>query len=204
MTIQEYLTKLCDYCGADSENIGINVDEKQTEDGSPGRVEISLDIPEDEVSLFIGSRGETLESIEQMVKIIFHEEYPEQRIILDINGYKKAKEDRLKEKAVQMAVEVLETGRSYVFPYLNSYERFMVHSAISEDEELGDIETFSEDEENTRVLVIQLKEGCETKTLDRAVEDEVMDQEEVTEGDSEIGTEDDVNDSTKTEIVENE
>lgn len=166
MTISEYLNKLYTYLGGSQEELEMHIEE------TPERVEIALTLPEEEVSLFIGSRGETLEALETLLRSVFHDEYEDKKIIIDINGYVQRKEEKLKENALHVAYQVLDTGRPYVFGYLNSYERYLIHSAISEDPELEDIETFSEDEESGRVLVIQLKEHDEVDSSDQEEDDE--------------------------------
>jgi predicted RNA-binding protein Jag len=56
-----------------------------------------------------------------------------------------------------VAQEVLETGREYVFSDLNSYERFLVHTAIGETSDLQGVETISEDDTYGRVLIVRQK-----------------------------------------------
>lgn len=152
MTITEYLNKLYKYLGGNLEEIQATIEEGEE------RVNVEIFLPEEEVSLFIGSYGETLESIETILRSVFHNEYTDKKIVVDINGYKKRKEEKLRETAIQIANQVIENKKPYVFGYLNSYERFLIHKAISEDESLTNVETFSEDEDGGRVLVVRLKE----------------------------------------------
>ena len=127
MTISQYLNKLYKYLGGEQEELTLNVEEK------PERIEVCIDLPEEEVSLFIGSYGETLESLETILRSVFHGEYPDKKIVVDINEYKQRKEEKFKENAIQIAYQVLDSGRPYVFGYLNSYERFLVPSIFAEN-----------------------------------------------------------------------
>ena len=174
MTITEYLNKLYTYLGGSQEDLSLQIEEK------PERIEVSLELPEEEVSLFIGSHGETLEAFETLLRSVFRDEYEDKKIIVDINGYIARKEQKLKENALEIAYQVLDTGRPYVYGYLNSYERYLIHSAIAEDPELEELETFSEDEESGRVLVIQLKEENHD-SFDEDEEDDISGEEELDE-----------------------
>jgi spoIIIJ-associated protein len=152
MTINKYLKKLTLFSGLKEENIEIEIE--KTEE----RVEIKLTVPEEKASLFIGTRGETLYAIQHMVRLVFRKKYSEKRIVLDINNYRQEKEDKLIAKAKRAADQVLETGETEVLTNLNSYERYLVHTAIAEDENLGEVTTESYDEVDQRVLTIKLKE----------------------------------------------
>jgi spoIIIJ-associated protein len=151
MNIPEYIQNLCQLCGVPADQVSVNLTEEEN------RVRITLELPEAELSLFIGSKGETLESIETLVRMVFQAEYPEKKLIFDIGDYKAQREEKLQAKAIQMAEQVLETNQPYRFGYLNSYERFLIHSVISADERFADLETISEDTEYGRVLVLRMK-----------------------------------------------
>jgi spoIIIJ-associated protein len=99
-----------------------------------------------------------LEALEILTRLAHLDELKEgERLIIDINGYRKEKEQKLRERALKAAQGVLETGREYVFNDLNSYERYLVHSAIGESPEVTGVETFSENDAYGRVLIVRLK-----------------------------------------------
>jgi spoIIIJ-associated protein len=128
---------------------------EETED----RLKIAITVPSSDVALLIGNHGETLEALELLTKLSFKDDFVGKRIMLDINEYRAALENRLKEKAIDMARLVLETKESQEMYGLNSYERFLVHSVLTEDESLSGVESVSEDRDEERVLVIKLKEA---------------------------------------------
>lgn len=168
MTIQEYLEKTLEHLGIEGE---VEIATEESDD----RFRISITVPQEEVALLIGSRGETIDAIELLTKLTFKDEYEGKRIILDINEYRIQQEERLKEKALNIAYQVLETGRAYELRYLNSYERFLVHSILAEEEGLEELETFSEDKESGRVLVIALKENAEqNEESEEVIEEEFI------------------------------
>lgn len=150
MKIEEYLSKLIEYLGVEGE-IEIKVEEGEE------RVQINIKTDEKDTALLIGSRGETLNAIELLTKLSFKDDYEDKRISLDINDYKLRQEERLKEKALDLAQRVLETGRPYEFRYLNSYERHLVHEVIAKEVGLEKIHTHSEDRDLGRVLIIEVK-----------------------------------------------
>jgi len=173
MTIEEYLEKTLEHLGVEGE-VEIAIEE------SDDKLSIFITVPQEEVALLIGSRGETIDAIELLTKLTFKDEYEGKRIILDINEYRVQQEERLKEKALNIAYQVLETGRPYELRYLNSYERFLVHSILAEEEELAELESFSEDREFGRVLVIALKEEA-TENAESSESESESDDEEAAE-----------------------
>ena len=150
MKIEEYLEKIVEHLGLEGE-IEIKIEE------SDERLRISLEVSEHDTALLIGARGDTLDALELLTKMSFKDDYPDKRIILDVNDYKLRQLERLKERSLDVGYKVLETGRPYEFRYLNSFERHIVHSSIAEEEGLSELETFSEDRDRGRVLTVQLK-----------------------------------------------
>jgi len=148
MKIEEYVSKLIEHLGFEGEI------EMKIEEGDE-RVHINIQTDEQETALLIGNKGETLDAIELLTKLSFKDDYPDKRIVLDINQYKLRQEERLKEKALNLANRVLETGKPYEFRYLNSYERHLVHEAIANEVGLESLTTHSEDRDLGRVLIIE-------------------------------------------------
>lgn len=163
MTVQEYLEKIFIFTGVNEENIGVEIND------SDRRLEIVLDVPEDQASLFIGTRGETLYSLQHLIRIVFKDDYPDKRIVLDVNGYRQDKKDDLVEKALLLAEEVKKTGYERIMRRLNSYERYLIHDAISNEEGMEDVTTESFDEGTGRSLMIRLKDDAQ---LDQPIMDE--------------------------------
>ncbi|MBD3250831.1 MAG: hypothetical protein GF381_04680 [Candidatus Pacebacteria bacterium] len=156
MTIEEYLQKVAFFIGVAKEDIKVVVQEVDQ------RLEVNLTIPEKEASVFIGSRGASLHALQYLTRLTFRDEYPDKKIVLDINQYRTEKEADLIENAKKRARSVLETGRSITFQNLNSYERYLVHSALADDPEFEDVETESEDVRDERWLVVRLKDDSQS------------------------------------------
>ena len=151
MDIQTYLTRVCQHTGLDETDVEISIEEDEK------NVTVHVQVPQTDVGLFIGNRGETLASLQRMVRIVFHEDFADKHVMLNINDYREERQRQLEERAKDAAQHVLDSGRSYRFPYLSSYERFIVHSALSEDSEFDELESFSEGEGRERRLIIQPK-----------------------------------------------
>lgn len=152
MTIQEYLEKTVVFIGIDPETIDVNVKQKQD------RIEIELTVPEEKTSQFIGGQGRNLFALQHLVRLVFRNDFPDKNIVLDINDYRVEKEQELVQEVKQAAEQVIETGQEKVYRYLNSYERYLVHSAIAEDANFKAVTTYSADVDNQRWLTICLKE----------------------------------------------
>jgi spoIIIJ-associated protein len=151
MTIQAYLENFFQHLGFDEGTVAITVSEAEE------KVDIQIDVPEEEVGMVIGHRGETLAALQRMARLVFRDEYAEKHIVLNLNDYRQERIQQLQEKVRAIGAEVLETGKTYVFPYLSSYERFIVHSELNANADLQGLESISEGEGKDRRLTIQPK-----------------------------------------------
>lgn len=151
MKIQEYLEKLIKHLGIE-DDFEILLEETDT------RLKIAIAVAANDAALLIGNHGETLEALELLTKLSFKDEFVDKRITLDVNEYRANLEDRLKEKALDIAHQVLENSRPQEMHGLNSYERYLVHSVLATDESLSKLESVSEDRDEDRVLIIRPKE----------------------------------------------
>ena len=76
-------------------------------------------------------------------------------IILDISDYKEKQERNLERLAKNIAREVLKTHNPVTMDNMNSYERRLVHNALTK---FKNISTLSEGEEPNRHIVVSYKE----------------------------------------------
>ncbi len=154
MKIVEYINKTLTFIGLTEEEFDVEVKEREN------RIEIEISVPEEKSSRFIGARGRNLFGLQHLVRLVFREEFPDKNIVLDVNKYRGEKEDKLVTGAKRSAQQVLETGQEKVYHHLNSYERYLIHAAIAEDEGLNEITTYSANVEDQRWLTICLKEDA--------------------------------------------
>lgn len=152
MTIDGFIKQLCEHCGVDAEVLDVQLEETEE------MVVVTLNLPEEDSGRFIGFHGETLESIQRVVRIIFSAEYSEKKVLLNINNYRQEREEKLKEITQNAASRVLETGQTYLFQsYLPAHERFIIHSTLSELPYSDKLESISEGDGKDRRLSIRLK-----------------------------------------------
>ena len=118
--------------------------------------QISIKIYSDKNSILIGKNGQTLMAIQTVLRQMVHNEiglYP--YILLDVENYKEKKIGHLERNAKRIAKEVLKTKIEVKLDDMNSYERRIVHNALSS---FKNISTTSEGEEPHRHIVISYKE----------------------------------------------
>jgi spoIIIJ-associated protein len=151
MTIQDYLSRLCQHVGLADDQFTIEISDTEEV------LEATIQLPESESGLFIGYHGETLQSLQRLVRITFYDELQDKIFKLNINNYREQRQDQLEEKVVGIAQRVIETGEPYTFPYLTAHDRFIVHTALSSSEEFSGLVSESEGEGNERYLTIRLK-----------------------------------------------
>lgn len=152
MTIEVFVRQLCEHCGVDPETITVSVDE--TDD----MMSVLVSLPEEESGRFIGFHGETLESIQRVLRVVFSKELPDKKIVLNINHYRQDRERKLQELTRNVAERVLESGEHYTFQsYLPAHERFIIHTTLGELADAEKLESVSEGMGKDRRLTIRLK-----------------------------------------------
>ncbi len=108
---------------------------------------------ENDMSLLIGRQGATLEAIQELTRMVVGRRLDERcRILVDVEDYRKRREEQMIERALQSARTVLETGEEEMLDPMNPYERKLVHDAVAE---MGGLETSSRGEEPNRSVVIR-------------------------------------------------
>ena len=118
-----------------------------------GRVRINI-VGKD-VGLLIGRKGETLNALQFMVGLIVNRKRQEKiRVVLDVEDYRKKKEESLEALALRLSERVKKTKKNVVMRPMNSQERRIVHTTLQGDPQ---ITTYSLGDEPNRKVVISLK-----------------------------------------------
>jgi spoIIIJ-associated protein len=139
--LQELLEEIVDALGLEVE---VEVEERE---GTLSGV-----IRGDDVGLFIGRRGQTIDAVQHLAqRIVFPAGPGGPRILIDADGYRERRAELLCEDADEAADEALRTGSSIVFDPLPSWERRIVHEHLRDNDE---VETHSEGEEPERYVVV--------------------------------------------------
>ena len=114
-----------------------------------------LEINGDKVSHLIGYKGKTIESLQSLLNAMLQREDEEYaKIFVEINGYKKQKEEKLKKLANKMADNVIRFRKSIRLEPMSAYERLIIHTELAKR---NDVETESYGEEPRRRVVIKKK-----------------------------------------------
>ncbi len=105
--------------------------------------------------MLIGQYGANLGALQYLTRVLAHKQLPESvHFVVDVEGYKKAREEFLRELARQAADRVRETKEAVLLKPMLAYERRVVHSEIAD---LPDITTESVGEEPERRILIKPK-----------------------------------------------
>lgn len=93
---------------------------------------IRLKIDSDHNSILIGKNGKTLQSLNELTRIAVSNHFKHRyRVLLDINGYKDDKYDRLCKMARRIAHEVQKTKVTAVLDPMPADERRVIHNTLT-------------------------------------------------------------------------
>lgn len=107
-----------------------------TAEEMPDGVRINVD-GEDGIVL-IRKQGEALAALQHIVAAIYRHEVTEgRRLVVDCMGYRKSKDDELKQMAIFLAQKAKDSGLAQEVGPLNPYERRIVHLAVAEVASVG-------------------------------------------------------------------
>jgi len=135
--------------------------------------ELKIDIIGDNLGTLIGYHGEILDSLQYLTYLAVNkgdvaetdsetgeEKSGAVKISLDIENYRKKREETLKSLAKKMAERVLKYSKPVTLEPMNAYERRIIHSTI---QDIEGISTHSIGQENDRRIVISKEGGAAAK-----------------------------------------
>ncbi|HWC70764.1 MAG TPA: RNA-binding cell elongation regulator Jag/EloR [Actinomycetota bacterium] len=112
-----------------------------------------VDGADEDMSLLIGRHGQTLDAIQELSRMVVGRRLDRRiRVIVDVEDYRKRREERLEEHARELAQRVRDEGREEELEPMNSYERKLVHDAVADVE---GVETESRGMDPERYVVIR-------------------------------------------------
>ena len=110
----------------------------------------------DNDALLIGKNGKNLKALSVIVNQHINKELGKTyKFIIDINSYKEKREKQLEQLARRVAREVSSTKIEVKMDSMNSYERRIIHNALTNNKRVF---TESEGEEPNRYVVVKPKE----------------------------------------------
>ena len=112
-----------------------------------------IDINGEELGALIGYHGETLSSLQLFLNLLTHRKIGEwRRVLVDIGGYRKEREQKLFDLARRTADKVRFLQTPVTLTPMPAFERRLVHMALGEEE---GVETESEGEGWERRVVVK-------------------------------------------------
>ncbi len=128
-------------------NINVTVDDEEKL--------VNIDLSGDEMGPLIGKRGQTLDSLQYLVRLVVNKEFDGfYKVKLDTENYRERRKETLESLAKNIAYKVKRTRRQVVLEPMNPYERRIIHSTLQNDKFVS---TRSEGEEPFRHVVVFLK-----------------------------------------------
>lgn len=150
--IKELLKSITNYMG-----LKINLEVKKREDN------VCFTIYSDNNGILIGKNARTLDSLTQFVKhAVYNQLGTYYNFVLDISEYKMKQQFYIEKVAKNTAKEVSRTHIDAVMEPMNSYERRLVHNAIST---FKHVYSESVGEEPNRRVVIKYKDNNDVKNV---------------------------------------
>lgn len=139
--LEELLEEIADGLGLD-----VEVEVLEGEGVLTGRLD------GEDVGLFIGRHGQTIDAVQHLAqRIVFPEGPSSVRVVIDANGYRERRAEALRGMADDAAKDAISSREPVELDPLPPFERRIVHEYLRERDE---IETHSEGDEPARYLVI--------------------------------------------------
>jgi spoIIIJ-associated protein len=139
--LEELLEEIADAFGLD-----VRVEVEESEGVLSGRVK------GEDVGLFIGRRGQTIDAVQHLAqRIVFPGGPSPSRVVIDADGYRERRAELLRDDADAAAEEAVRLGRAVELDPLPPSERRIVHEYLRER---GTVETHSEGDEPERYIVV--------------------------------------------------
>lgn len=116
---------------------------------------IYLNLVGDDLGGLIGRHGETLSSMQYLVRLMVNQKLHRwTNIVVDVEGYKDRRAEKLAQMALRMAEQVVETGKSVALEPMPANERRLIHIALRNHPQ---VHTESIGEDTRRKIQILLK-----------------------------------------------
>jgi len=131
---------------------GMGIEDVQVSHEMDGKY-VNFQLESAKAALLIGKRGQTLNALQQLAQLVTNKSTAQFKVVrVDVGDYRERREQSLEQLADRMADKAARTGRKVQFEPMPSYERKVIHNALSNR---LDIETYSEGNDPFRYLVIE-------------------------------------------------
>ena len=135
--------------------IEAEIDLSWSDDPDDSEPALILNVVGDDLGSLIGRNGETLSSIQYLIRLMVNQELHRwKNIVIDIDGYKQRRAEQLSQLANRLAEQVVASGRPASLEPMPASERRLVHIALRNHEQ---VYTESTGEDMRRKVQILLK-----------------------------------------------
>lgn len=118
-------------------------------------IKLEAKVSEKDTGIAIGKAGSTLNAIELIIRKAIDSRRNNVRINIDINSYKKRRDEKIIDLAADTARKVQRSKKSWNLRYMNSYERRLAHEEISKH---PNVSSHSEGNDPKRYVVVDYVE----------------------------------------------
>jgi spoIIIJ-associated protein len=148
----EFLQRLLELMSIDAE---VTTRLPETPGDGVGRASAVLDVAGEDLGILIGRRGSTLASLQYTVNHMVSRQLKSKALVtVDVEGYRRRREENLKGLALRLAEKVRSTGRTITLEPMPANERRIVHLALAGDSQ---VTSFSLGDGESRKVAISLK-----------------------------------------------
>ena len=114
----------------------INMKVSETDDLTGKRINI-VDIRGDDLGVLIGPRGETLDSLQYISRLMVgHRMQQRSNFVVDVEGYRERRKQALARMADRMAQKVIERDRPVTLEPMPAYERRIIHMTLRDSDQV--------------------------------------------------------------------
>ncbi len=148
----EFLQRLLELMSIDAE---VTTRPPETPGDGVGRASAVLDVAGEDLGILIGRRGSTLAALQYTVNHMVSRQLKSKALVtVDVEGYRRRREENLKGLALRLAEKVKSTGRTITLEPMPANERRIVHLALADDPQVS---SFSLGDGESRKVAISLK-----------------------------------------------
>ena len=116
----------------------VTVRAPETPGDGAGLMKAVLDVHGEDLGVLIGRRGSSLSSLQYLLNLIVSRRFKHnQPFAVDVEGYRRRREETLEDMAFQAAERVRRTGKPVMLEPMPPNERRIVHLSLSKDPTVG-------------------------------------------------------------------
>lgn len=120
---------------------------------------LKADIYGDDVAFLIGKHGDTLLAINYLCNLIINKDKETyKRVTVDVENYRKKREENLKALANRTATKVIRYKKPISLEPMPAFERRIIHTELQDNQY---VETVSQGEEPNRNVIVKLKANAD-------------------------------------------